>query len=578
MRFKQLFLFTCIGFILFTSACSDKKKDHEETAPKAAAEDIFNYIPANSPYVLGNVIPMPEPYLAKVIETWSKILPFQTKQLEKISAQAQKTSKNQSGIIVAKLAKAILAEMETIKTPGDILLKWGISPKTTGVIYGLGLFPAVRLQISEKQKIEQLLTRLEEKSGQKLLTAEFNGQPYRYIEINDKVHLKGILSVTDKYLIAGLIPGEQAGFDQFFPLLLGTKKPEAALSRADFTKAISQYHFPGYGDGYFDIRKVAAILRGEGKGLNLVSYQSLIPEPDFKLQIGCNVEFNRTLFGHMPRMVFGFNQLTETIIDMEMVLELGSGLVDILKKLPQSIPDIASQRDPMFALGIGANIPELRGGIERLLRFVIENNRDCPDMNTDRLKAAIPKLNLALNPMISGFHSIILSLDHMEMGDNNQPLVNTARACIAAEMIDPQGILAMAGSFIPSLAKADIGTDGTPTEISLEGLPIKIPGLFAAIKDQRLVLAIGNEAYQRAKDAVSSQSITDMPLYWMAYQTSTWEQLIKTSLSANKKIKTDDQKMALEFFEQYKDLVRSISGGIYVIDEGLAFRETVHLN
>jgi hypothetical protein len=578
MRFKQLFLFTCIGFILFTSACSDKKKDHEETAPKAAVEDIFNYVPADSPYVIGNVIPMPEPYLKKVIETWQKILPVQTRQLEKITARAQKTLKNQSGIIVAKLAKAVLAEMETIKTPGDILLKWGISPKTTGVVYGLGLFPAVRLQISEKQKIEQLLTRLEEKSGQKMLTAEFNGHPYRYIEIKDKIHLKGILAITDKYLIAGLIPGEQAGFNQFLPLLLGTKKPGVALSQSEFTEAISPYHFPGYGDGYVDIRKVAAILRGEGEELNLASYQSLIPEPDFKLQIGCNAEFNRSLFENMPRMVFGFNQLTETAINLEMVLELSAGLIEILNKLPQSIPDIASQRDPMFAMGIGANIPELRGAIQRLLQFIIENNRDCPDINTDKLKAAIPKLNMALNPMISGFHSIILSLDQMEMGENGQPMMNTASACIAAEMIDPEGILAMAGSFIPSLAKTNISNDGTPAAISLDGLPLNLPGLFVAVKGQRLVLAMGNEASPRVRDAISGKGIADMPLYWMKYQTSTWEQLLKSGLSANKKFKTDDQKMALEFFEQYKDLVKSITGGIYVTDKGLAFRESVLLN
>jgi hypothetical protein len=185
---------------------------------------------------------------------------------------------------------------------------------------------------------------------------------------------------------------------------------------------------------------------------------------------------------------------------------------------------------------------------------------------------------MALNPVISGLHSLILSLDHLEMDPNGQPVMDTVTACIAAEMIDPRGTLAMAGSFLPSLAKTKISNDGTPAAISPDGLPVQLPGLFVAVKDQRLVLAIGREASQRTRDAVSGKRITGMPLYWMTYQTRAWEHLIRSGFSANQKIETDDQKKALEFFEQYKDLIKSITSGLYVTDRGLAFRESVNLN
>jgi hypothetical protein len=575
MRLKHLFLFACIGVIFFIGGCSDKKKEAEEKAPKAAVEDMFNYIPAHSPYVIGNVTPLPQPYLKKMITVWQKLAPFQARQLESLTAQVPEIFDNKLGETYIDLTRALLAEMKTIKTPEDLRSQWGVSPETSGVLYGLGLLPAFRVQIAEKEKVEQLLSRLEEKSGQKMSTAEFKGQSYRYIEIKEKIHLKAVLSVTDKYFIAGIIPGKPSDFDQFLPLLLGTEKPEAPLSQSGFTEKISPYHFPGYGDGYFDIQKIAGVLRGEGEGLNRLSYQALIPKPDFKLQIGCNVEFNRTVFEKMPRIVFGISKLTETIFDMEMVLELGAGLVDILKKLPRSIPDIASARDPMFAMGIGANIPELRRAITQLLQFIIENNQDCPDMNTDELKAAIPKLNMALSPMISGFHSIILSLDQLEVGEDGKPVMDTIRACIAADMIDPQGILAMAGSFVPSLAKADVGNDGTPAAIFLEGLPVKLPGLFVAVKDQRLVLAVGEEANPRAKAAVNAKGLSDMPFYWMKYQTRAWEQLLRSGLSANPGIEKNDQEQVLEIFGQYKDLFKSITGGIYVTPNGVSFRESV---
>ena len=578
MRLKHFFLFICIGFIIFAGACSDKKKAGDEAARKVAVEDIFNYIPVHSPYVMGNVKSLPEPYLKKMIATWQKILPFQTRQLETMTAQAQETSKKQSEKILINFAKAALTEMEAIKTPEDILSQWGISPKAIGVIYGLGLLPAIRVQIAEKQKVEQLLTRLEEKSGQKMSTADFNGHSYRYIEIRDKVHLKAILSVTDSHLIVGLVPGEQADFDIFLPLLLGRNKPEASLSRSDFTEKLSQYNYPGYGDGYIDIQRIAAILRGEGEGLNLASFKALVPEPDFKLQIGCNTEFNRSLFENIPRMVFGFKALTENAFDMEMVLELSTGLIDIFKKLPQPIPDIASQSDPMFALGIGADIPELRMSIQRFLQFIIENNQDCPDMDTARLKDAMPKLNMALSPMISGLHSLIFSLDHMEMGKNDKPVMDTARACIAADMNDPQGIVAMGGAFIPSLANLNIKNDGTPVAVPLEGLPLKLPKVFVAIKDKRLALAVGAKADQRAKEVVNGEGIADMPLYWMKYQTGAWEQLIKSGLSATGKIKKNDQEMVLEAFEQYKDMFKSITVALYVTDNGLSFLESVVFN
>ena len=578
MRLKHLFLFTCIGFFVFGGGCSDKTKEGGEAARTTAAEDIFNYVPAHSPYVVGNVTPLPEPYLLKMITTWQRILPFQTKQLETLAAEAQEASKKQPEKNLINLAKAVLAEMGAIKTPEDILLQWGISPKASGVIYGLGLLPAIRLQIADKPKVEQLLTRLEEKSGEKMSTADFSGHSYRYIEIKDKVDLKAIVSVTDNHLVAGLVPGDQADLDTFLPLLLSQNKPEPPLSRSDFTEKLSQYNYPGYGDGYIDLQRIAGILRGEGEGLNLASFKALAPESGFKLQIGCNTEFNRALFENIPRMVFGLKALTENAFDMEMVLELSTGLIDIFKKLPQPMPDIASHPDPMFALGIGVNIPELRMSIQRLLQFIIENNQDCPDMDTARLKNFMPKLNMAMSPMISGLHSLILSLDHMETGQNGKPVMDTARACIAADMNDPQGRVAMGGAFIPALANLNIKTDGTPVAVPLEGLPVKLPGLFMAIKDKRLALAVGVKADQRAKQAATGEGIADMPVYWMKYQASAWEQLIKTGFSATRKIKKDDQEMVLEAFEQYKDLFKSITVALYVTDNGLSFRESVILN
>lgn len=578
MRVKHLCLVVGIFLVLFASGCSDQKKSDDEAARKAAAEDIFNYIPAHSPYVFGNVTPLPAPYLNKVLATWKKILPDQIKQLEKITAPAEGISGDRPEFRLINLGRALLTEMAAIKTPGDFLQQWGISPEATGTVYGLGLLPAIRLQIADKQKVEQLLTRLGEKSGQKMSTANVDGHSYRIIDVKDEVHLKVVLSVTDNYLIAGLVPGEQAAFDTFLPLLLGLKKPETPLSRPEFTAKLSQYSYPGYGDGYIDMQSIAAVLRGEGNGLNDKSFKALVPVPDFKSQIGCNVEFNRSLFKNIPKIVFGIKTLTENTIDMEMAFVLGPGVIEIIKKLPQPIPDIASQTDPMFALGLGANIPELRNAIQQLLQYIIENNQDCPDMDTDRLKGVMPKLNLALNPMISGLHSLIFSLDHIQTGSNDEPAMDTAHACIAADMNDPQGIVAMGGAFIPALAKLNIKRDGTPVAVPLTGLPVKLPKLFVAIKDKRLALAVGTGADQRVKEAVAGEGISGQPLYWMKYQVSAGDPLLKSGLSAAGKMKKNDQKAAFEAIKQYQELIKSITLALYVTDNGLSFREVVVLN
>ncbi len=574
MRLKQWILIGCIGLIFFLGACSDKGKEGDKTSSKTGAEDIFSYVPSESPYVFGNLKPMPKAYLNKMIGMWQKMQPSYAKMMEMQSQSAEKPAEK----VIMKLSQAILTEMAAIKTIDDIQSQLGLSSETTSVFYGLGLLPSGRIQIADKAKVEQLLTRLEEKSGQKMSTAELNGQAYRFTEIKDEVHLKAILSVTDDYLIFGVVPGKQADFDQFLPLLLGANKPETALSRSDFKAKLSQYQYPGYGDGYADIQQIAAVLRGEGEGLNLASFKALAPEPDFKLQIGCNTDFNRSFFSNIPRLIFGMNTVTETTFDMEMVLELSTGLIETFKKLPQSIPNITEKTEPMFALGIGANIPELRMSIQRLIQYIIDNNQDCPEFDTAKLKEIMPKLNMALNPMISGLQSIVFSLDHLETDENGQPAMDTVGACLALEMNDPQGLVAMGAAFVPSLANLNIPSDGTAVAIPLDGLPLPIPGLYAAIKDKRLVLSMGKEAETRAQGAIGGEGIADRPLVWSTYQTSAWEQFLKSGLNITKQMDKADQDTIMEMFEQYKEMFKSIGGGIYVTDKGLSFREKVIFN
>ncbi len=368
----------------------------------------------------------------------------------------------------------------------------------------------------------------------------------------------------------------QDTFDTFLPLLLGQTKPEAPLGKSGFTANLSKYNYPGYGDGYIDIKRIAAILRGEGGGLNLASFSALVPEPDFKVQIGCNPEFNRALFEHIPRMVFGCRALSGSSADVEMVLETSTSVAETLKKLPNPIPDIASQEDPMFSMGIGVNLPELRTAVQQLLQFIIDNNEACPDMNTAKLKEIMPKLNLVLNPMISGFHSFVLSLDNLEMGEDGKPVMDTIRASAAAEMIDPQGLVAMGGAFLPSLTNLEIKSDGAPVAVSLEGLPVALPGLFVAIKEKRLTLATGQEAEQRVKKAIDSKEISEQPLFWLKYQTDAWVKMVTAAAKAkSKQTEISDEKVILDLLKQYEDMAKNLTAGVYVTENGLALREVL---
>lgn len=571
MRLKQIVIVGCLGILLLLSGCSEKGK---ETVTKDAGTDIFSYVPSDSPYVMGNTKSVPKPYLVKMIDLWQEILPQQA-ELMKNQQPSADTKAEKTAI---HFAQALLEELSAIKTPEDIESQWGLPTKGTSVFYGLGLMPVVRIEHLDRAKVEQLLDRLEEKSGEKMSTAELDGQSYRLIDLKDDIHLKAILAVTENHLVAGVMPGDQTGTDTFLPLILGTSKPESAMSQSDFKAKLSVYQYPGYGDGYIDIQKIAAILRGEGEGLQTASLKAFAPESNEPLQIGCNTEFNRTFFANIPRLVFGIQTLSEQEAAMEMILELSDTLVETFKKLPQSVPDIKGATDPMFAVGFGANIPELRMSIQRLIQFIIDNNQDCPKLNTAKLKEVLPKLNMALNPMISGLQSLVISLDNLETDDNGKPNMDTAAACVALEMNDPMGLVAMGASFVPSLANLNIPPDGTPVAVPLEGIPLPIPTIFSAIKEKRLVLAMGKEAQIRAKGAIAGGAINAKPLFWISYQSAIWEEALKSGFKTSKQMKKADQKALLDMFDQYKEMFKGIEGGVYVTDNGLSFQERVTLH
>ena len=571
MRLKQIIIVGCLGLLLILFGCSEKDK---ETVTKDTGTDIFSYVPADSPYVMGNIKSVPQPYLVKMIDLWQKILPQQAEMMKSqqpsADSKAEKTALN--------FVQALFEELGAIKTPEDIESQWGLPTKGTSVFYGLGLMPVLRVEHLDRAKVEQLLNRLEEKSGEKMSTAELNGQSYRLFEIKEDIHLKIVLAVTENHLVSGLIPGNPAESDTFLPLILGTSKPASAMSQSGFKAKLSGYQYPGYGDGYIDIEKIAAILRGEGEGLQAASLKAFAPKSNGPLQIGCNTEFNRTFFANIPRLVFGIQTMSEQEAAMEMVLELSDSLVETFNKLPQSIPDIKGDADPMFSVGFGANIPELRMSIQRLIQFIIDNNQDCPGLNTAKLKEVLPKLNMALNPMISGLQSLVISLDNLETDDNGKPDMNTAGACVALEMNDPMGLVAMGAAFVPSLANLNIPPDGTPVAVPLEGIPLPIPEIFSAIKDKRLVLAMGKEAQARAKGAIAGGTINAKPLFWISYQSAIWEEALKSSFNKSKQIKKANQEAILDMFDQYKEMFKGVEGGVYITDQGLSFREKVTLH
>jgi len=544
--------------------------------------DLLQQVPADTPYVFVTSRPLPDGLRERLAEHYARQLSAQSATVAHLRAQVAAAEQTAPATFrvgrLLDVLEALFAELEGRNTAAG-LRELGIEPVPRSVFYGIGLLPAVRLEVADADRFEALLDRIEQRAGGGALHAELNGQAYRRIDLGG---VDAVLAMTGRQMVAGLLP--DALFERDLPLLLGRQPPDESLDAAGDVQALIERHgFTGQGEGFVRLDRLVATLMGKDQGRNADLLRALGAAPP-PFSDAC-MRMTEELVAGMPRWVVGVTEADETRLAARGIWESSPAVAGYLQKLAAPVPGVGAAYDGLLAVGLGLDLPQLRNAVDALLRQVIAAGSDCEWVDPASLQAVIPQLNLALGPMTAGIKGFNLQIADLDI-DPASLRPARVRAGLLAAVDDPRGILALGAMFNPALAALEIPNDGSLVDLPVgSGLDGQTPPMKVAIKDKALLLLAGADAANLAGPLLNAVAPTPAPLFAVDYGVFRLVQHLGAALdaTASRLSREGEDEMAQELRDQLQDFRRQaelfdrLRISVHASPEGLVVDQVMEL-
>jgi hypothetical protein len=151
-------------------------------AASGNSADLLKYIPADTPYVFASTEPLPseladklEPVMDEMLQSYQSILRHVLdEQMVKMSAEEGGAEKMEQFRGVAEEFLGLMS-LEGIRGAG-------IERDSAFALYGNGLLPVLRFELSKSELFDAAVERIEKKAGESLVVGEAKGKTYKYVD------------------------------------------------------------------------------------------------------------------------------------------------------------------------------------------------------------------------------------------------------------------------------------------------------------------------------------------------------------------------------------------------------------
>lgn len=552
---------TILALLTLLAAC-------DRTPP---APGLLDLVPADTPYVFANSKALPK-------ELTAKFLRYLELDLDSTRAQFAELREEEKALPLFTVMDALLNELDG-KINEQGLAELGLKTDGHAVVYGLGLLPVVHMEISDVARLNALIDRVEQQSGQVSPQMNYEGVQYRRYDLDQMV---GILAVTEqprKMLSMALLP--KVNEQTYLPLVLGLAPPEDSIAPtlAGITEAQG---YTGHGEGYLDFVRVSEVLLNRGDDLHVGLWRDLSPEIPTPSQ-AC-VDLVEKTVHRVPRYLVGTRKATADEYVVSALFETDRPIAETLQRIAAPVPGLGLDTDAMFSAGMGLQLPVLREAISTVLEYFIKEGRQCDWVDVEGLRSTLPKINLALGPvsaMIKGFN---LELHDLRFKEGTSELeAMDLRLLLAAD--DPRGIFSMLGVFSPQMSTLKVPDDGTPVQLPVEQLHATAPVSYVAIKGKALAFAVGDVGREALPEILDARVRDPAPVFTLQYDAaklfaniSGLRQLALESQPDSAQVSELEQLMMDQAaMDNYGKTFGPITTEIIATSQGLQFEQRVQL-
>jgi hypothetical protein len=432
-------------FLVTSLACSGTSKQHGDgtgsdrmSAPETA--QLLATVPADTPYVFAQLTPVPEEYFKSYL---APIAGSMTDALEQFNTLLTSNAELADDLGLWYRLLLVLAEELKGKVSMEGMAELGINTRPRMVLYGLGLFPAMRAELADGAKFKAFLKRIAGKAGlSKPLTAG-SGAEYWLAEISE-LQMSAVIAVVDNYVVAGLLPQKRLSTD--LPKLLGVELPSESLASTKKLHRLADRYSAAHAVGFFDVVATAEMASNY-----------MIPG-----QASCKEEFAE-LAGIMPRVVF-----TTTTTGLQSSgafdIELRQDVARALRDSRVAVPGMTMEnmkRAPL-GVGIGLDLSGFAKYLDSALARVNSTPYKCEHLSSLAFIASMARGSL------SGFlASPLAAVTGAMMFLNSKPDAANLNGALIVGTRDPGALIQAAAKELPPLAQKPIVPGQPPVSIDL---------------------------------------------------------------------------------------------------------------
>ncbi len=528
-------------------------------AASGNSSDVLKYIPADTPYAFASTEAMPDKLADKLEPKMDEILKAYQRVLRHVMAeQLVKMSSEEGGAEDAEQFRAATEELLNLMSLEGVRGA-GIDSDSAFALYGNGLLPVMRIELTDPDLFDAALERVEEKAGEALPIGETDGEAYKYISAGA---LNLIIATVDEQLVVTAVP---ASYDESqVALAIGVKQPRRSLKKSKSLRSIQkEYGYSAYFTGFVDHKRIAETFTGGASDMDRQLFAAIEFQPP-ELTDTCTAEVMQ-MADVAPRMVFGYTTVSADVIESSMIVEVREDIAAGLASIPAVVPGLGTDPGGFMSIGFGLDPLALRKFYEVQLDAMEADPYEC-ELFAD-LQAGVASGREALNQPIPpvvysfrGFVANIVNIDGVDFDKGTLPESLDASLLVAVE--NAESLIAMVAMMDPQIAALNLLPDGKPVKLELAQLAGIADEAFAALSNNALAVSLGEGAESNSADMLVADGVEPAPFMSMNMDAARYYAMIGESM-ASESMETDGgEPMPKAVSKALSDLM-VVSGSMY---------------
>jgi len=529
MKLARLTPFLMLAGLLLV-ACGKDDSAESPAATAAAGNSLLELVPADTPYLGGNLASIPDELLDSYLKRAEPMLASLQASLTELKTELESDAAtgDPEDAQANRIARAVLEELDgKLNRAGLESLGFDLSPEQ--VVYGMSVFPVMRTSLSDAAALRATVQRILDKADVDASSLEFQGKSYwrfvpeahEYDEYGEEIvsfeaettddgeviveedviveeevveadtdespgeeDVAIYIAILDDHMAIGMLP--VFAETTVLPAFLALEKPTSSAA-ADTLESINErFGLSPYGSGVMEFQKLVDQL---ADGESLAGQYASLTGHDFEGLDSevCRQEL-RGIIARTPRAYTGLSELSETAVGNRVVLETEATLATELTALVADVPVVNSASTYLAELALGIKVGPVRDFLRAKADAIVAQPYQCEELAelNEHAQEASEQLNQPIPPMVNNLFGLRAAISSM---DKTAP--ESAKGLLALHVTQPEMLVGMAQMLVPGLAELDLTPGAAPVRIPSDMLPLPDLVIHAMQADTSLGLSVG---------------------------------------------------------------------------------------